>query len=195
MFKFPVEISARHIHLSQEHLDILFGPDYQLRKLRDISQPGEFASEETLILKTSKTEMKDIRIVGPLRKQTQVEISLTDARTLGLCPPIRLSGDLAGSEKCSLIGLKGKVNLTEGVIIAQRHLHLDPVSAKENELKDKETISIRVDSEKRAVTFHQVIVRVSPNFKNSFHLDTDESNAAGLTGNEQGIIIKDNLSR
>ncbi|MDD4995888.1 MAG: phosphate propanoyltransferase [Patescibacteria group bacterium] len=195
MFKVPVEISARHVHLSQEHLTILFGSDYQLNKLKDISQPGEFSCQETLILKTDKAEIKNVRIVGPLRKQTQAEISLTDARNLGIRPPIRISGDLTGSEKCSLIGPAGMIDLTEGVIVAQRHLHLDPVSAQENKLKNKEIVSVLVNSKNRAITFHQVMVRVSPNFKNSFHLDTDEGNAAGLRGGEQGIVIKNEFHK
>ncbi len=192
MFKVLAEISARHIHLNKEHLEILFGAGYQLKKLREVSQPGEFAGEETLLLKTRKSEIKKVRIVGPLRKQTQVEISLTDARCLGLHPPIRLSGDLINSEKCSLVGPAGKIDLSEGVIIAWRHLHLDSISAQENGFKDNQTVSVRINSEKRPVTFHQVVVRVSPDFKNSFHLDTDESNAAGLQGKEEGIIIKKN---
>jgi len=191
MFKVPVEISARHVHLSQNHLAVLFGPDHHLKKLRDVSQPGEFASEETVVLQTKGEEMRNVRIVGPVRNKTQVEISLTDARKLGLRPPIRTSGDLVGSEKCSLIGPVGKVNLKEGVIISQRHLHLDPDSALENGLNDKELVSVRVDSKQRAITFHQVMVRISPDFKNSFHVDTDESNAVALEEGEDGIIVKE----
>ncbi len=190
MFKILAEISARHIHLEKEHFEILFGSGVKLKKIRDVSQPGEFAAEQTLIFKTPKSEIKRIRVVGPLRKQTQVEISKTDARKLGLNPPIRVSGDLDKSEKCQLIGPMGKVDLLQGVIIAQRHLHLEVESALKNNLKDQEIVSVRIGSKNRLITFHQVVARVSSEFKNSFHLDTDESNAAGLIGGEEGIVIK-----
>jgi len=192
MFKILAEISARHINLEKKHFEILFGSEEKLKSIRNISQPGEFAAEQTLILKTPKADIKRVRIVGPLREQTQVEISKTDARNLGLNPPIRISGNLNKSEKGELIGPIGKVDLFQGIIIAQRHLHLDSETALKNNLKNQEIVSVRIGSKNRLTTFHQVVVRVSSKFKNSFHLDTDESNAAGLIGGEEGIVIKNN---
>jgi putative phosphotransacetylase len=190
MDKILTEVSARHVHLSKQDGEKLFGPEKKLDKIKDLSQPGEFSAEQKVDLKTSKNILKGIRIIGPWREQTQVEISQTDAYFLGLNPPIRESGDLIGSEKCILIGPAGEVNLSAGVIIAQRHLHLDPLTAQENNLKNKDLVSVKINSVKRSLTFHQVVVRVNDNFKPAFHIDTDEGNAAGINKTTQGEIIK-----
>jgi len=195
MFKVIVEVSARHIHLSQKHLDQLFGQGYQLEKLKDLSQPGMFASQETLVIQTGKNKFNNVRIIGPLRGQTQVEISKSDAYYLGLNPPIRESGNLKASAKCKLIGPKGSIDLIEGVIVAQRHLHLDLQTAEQYNLKHGQFISVRINSEKRSATFHQVITRVSSEFKPAIHLDTDEGNTAGVRQNCEGIVLKDNEPR
>ncbi len=189
MSKVIVETSARHIHLCQEDLDKLFGKGHQLRKLRNLSQPSEFAAQETLIIKTPKNVLDKVRVVGPLRHQTQVEISKTDARWLGLNPPIRRSGDLDGSEKCILIGPKGQVRLTVGVIVAWRHLHLSPRFAKEHNLNEQNLVSVRVNQSARTLTFHNVYIRIGEGFAPVVHLDTDEANAAGIVGPTEGEII------
>ncbi len=195
MFKTIVEVSARHVHLSQKHLDCLFGQGYQLKKLKDLSQPGMFSTQETLVVETIKNKFNNVRIIGPLRNQTQVEISKSDAYYLGINPPIRKSGDLTGSEKCKLIGPKGEIDLEKGVIVAQRHLHLDLQTAEQYNLKNNQLVSVKIDSEKRSITFHQIITRVSAEFKPAIHLDTDEGNAAGIKQIEQGIVLKNNEPR
>ena len=195
MFQVLVEVSARHLHLSKKDFKSLFGIEGKLDKVRELSQPGEFASDKTITLKTENNIIENVRIIGPFRDQTQVEISQTDAYFLGINPPIRKSGDIINSEKCILIGPKGEVDLPEGVIIAQRHLHLDSKTAQENNLKDGNFISIKVDSENRTITFHQVVVRVSKNYMPAFHVDTDEGNAAGIDRTSQGVVIKSNEPR
>jgi len=189
MFKILVEISARHVHLSPKHLEKLFGPGYQLNKLKDLSQKGQFAAKETVILKTLKSEIPNVRIVGPVRKKTQVEISKTDAIKLGINPPIRKSGDLAGSAGCVLIGPKGKVKLKEGVIIAWRHLHLNPRLVQKYGLTSRKYVSVKVKTQKRSLTFHQVYLQIDPSFTPSFQIDTDEANAAGIEGETEGIVM------
>ena len=189
MFKVLVEVSARHIHLSQECLDQLFGQGYKIKKLKDLSQPGLFAAQETLIVQTAKNKFDKVRIIGPTRPQTQAEISKSDAYYLGINPPIRKSGNLAGSEKCKLIGPKGDIDLAEGVIIAQRHLHLDLQTAEQNNLKDGQFVSVKIDSANRATTLHRVLVRVSSDFRPAVHLDTDEGNTAGVDKEIQGEIV------
>jgi propanediol utilization protein len=190
MDKILTEVSARHVHLSKQDGEKLFGSGKELKKIKDLSQPGEFSAEQKVDLKTSKNILKEVRIIGPWREQTQVEISQTDAYFLGLNPPIRESGDLADSEKCVLIGPQGEVNLSAGVIVAQRHLHLDLFTAKKNNLKNKDLVSVKIDSEKRSLVFHQVVVRVDSNFEPAFHIDTDEGNAAGIKKTALGEIIK-----
>lgn len=189
MFKVLVEISARHIHLSPEHFNRLFGEKSELKKIKDLSQKGEFAAEQTLVVKTSKNRFDKVRVIGPLRKETQVEISLTDARFLGLKPPVRISGDLEDSEKCELIGPQGKVELDKGVIIAQRHLHLDPQTARERGFEQDELVSVKIEGESRPTAFYQVKVRVADNFTPALHLDTDEANAAGIGEKGEGIVL------
>ena len=192
MFKTIVEVSARHVHLSEKHLDCLFGQGHQLKKIKDLSQPGMFSAQETLVVETIKNKFNNVRIIGPLRSQTQVEISKSDAYYLGINPPIRKSGDLTGSEKCKLIGPKGEIDLEKGVIVAQRHLHLDLQTAEQYNLKNNQLVSVKIDSEKRSITFHQIIIRVSADFKPAIHLDTDEGNAAGIKYIEEGIVLKNN---
>jgi putative phosphotransacetylase len=188
IFKTPIEVSARHLHLSLHDCEKLFGKNYKLTKLRDISQPGEFAAQETVVVKTEKSGFEKVRIVGPLRKKTQVEISKTDAYKLGINPPLRQSGDLKKSVGCLLIGRKGKVNLKQGVIISQRHLHIDNLTAKKFGLRNNQSVSVKINSLTRPTTFYKVIVRVADNYKLGFHLDTDEANAAGVDGKIKGDI-------
>ena len=177
-----IEYSARHVHLSQEHQDILFGPGYEMKKLKELSQTGQYAYEEKVIVKGSKGQT-EARVLGPCRKQTQVELAFSDGFKLGVATPVRVSGDLAGSGRCELIGPKGSVELEEGVINDQRHLHCSDAEAAEYGLKSGDVISVRVPGE-TPITVHQVAVRVHPSFRMNIHLDTDEANAASLR--EQG---------
>jgi putative phosphotransacetylase len=186
--KIPVEVSARHCHLSIEVLEKLFGEGYELTKIRQLSQPSDFACEETVTIKAGEKKMEKVRVVGPLRKQTQVEISRTDAFSLGVNPPLRLSGDLANSSPITIIGPEGQVDLENGLIIALHHIHCNQDEADALGLKNKDAVAVKFDSE-RPVTFYDVLVRVGDNYKLCLHLDTDEGNAAGLNKGGEGIII------
>ncbi len=189
MKEIMVETSARHIHLSQEHVDILFGAGYQLTNKKDLSQPGQFACAEKLEVVGPKGVLK-ASILGPVRKASQVELSLTDARTVGVAAPIRESGDIAGSGACTLRNpLNGaEVTLTEGVIAAKRHIHLTPDTAAEYGVKDKQIVSVKINSE-RTTIFGDVVVRVHENFAPAMHIDTDEANAACAFGACSGVVI------
>lgn len=186
--KILVETSARHIHLTREHVDILFGAGHQLTSKKALSQPGQFACEEKVTVKGEKGELK-MSVLGPERNATQVEVSLTDARTLGVKAPVRESGDIAGSGACTLVGPCGTVEISEGVIAAKRHIHLTPETAAELGLCDKQIVSVKLDTE-RSLVFGDVVVRVSPKFAPAMHIDTDESNAACAFGEVYGEIIK-----
>jgi len=189
MTKILVETSGRHVHLSQDHLEKLFGPGYQLSKLRDLSQPTEFAAKEQLIIKTDKNSFNNVRVVSPVRAQTQVEISQTDANFLGLTPPIRRSGDLAGSARCILIGPRGQVELEEGVIVGRRHIHLNPRSLSNFGLIDGQTVSVKINHPERGLVFNNVDLRIDEDFALAMHIDTDEANAAGIDKTAEGEII------
>lgn len=186
--KILVETSARHIHLTKEHIEILFGAGHQLTVKKMLSQPGQFACEEKVTVKGEKGELK-MSVLGPERKATQVEVSLTDARTLGIKAPVRESGDIAGSGACTLVGPCGTVEISEGVIAAKRHIHLTPETAAELGLSDKQIVSVKLDTE-RSLVFGDVVVRVSDKFAPAMHIDTDESNAACAFGEVYGEIIK-----
>ena len=145
--KFLVETSARHVHVTQEHLEILFGKGYELTKKKDLSQPGQFACEERVTVVGPKKELKGVSILGPVRKATQVELSLTGARSIGVAAPVRESGDVAGSAGCKLIGPAGEVELTEGVIAAKRHIHATPADAEQLGVKNGDIVSVKVDTD------------------------------------------------
>lgn len=179
-----IEYSARHVHLSQEHQDALFGAGYEMKKLKELSQTGQYAYEEKVVVKGPKGEMK-ARVLGPCREQTQVELAFSDGFRLGLETPVRVSGDLAGSGKCTLVGPAGTVELEEGVINDERHLHISDVEAEEHGLKNGDFLSVTVPGE-TPVTLHNVVVRVRQDFRMNVHLDTDEANAASME--KQGII-------
>jgi putative phosphotransacetylase len=185
----PVGISNRHLHVSQEHLEILFGKGHELTPTKPLSQPGQFACEETVNLIGPKSTLSKVRILGPVRPNTQVEVSKTDSFTLGANPPVRDSGALSGSASIIIEGPAGKVEIKEGLVIAQRHLHLHTDEAKELGLNDKDWISLKFEGE-RGLTFDRVLVRAHPNFAKDFHLDTDEANAAGLSNGMLGTIIR-----
>jgi putative phosphotransacetylase len=188
MKQFIVETSARHVHVSQADLETLFGAGYQLTPKKDLSQPGQYACAERVDVVGPKKTLTGVSILGPVRKETQVEISLTDARTLGVSAAIRESGDIDGTAGIKLVGPAGEVEITKGVIAAKRHVHLDPATAEELGVKDKQIVSVKVDGE-RGLTFGEVVVRVNPNFAPAVHLDTDEANAAALSGEVYGEII------
>ena len=183
-----VEISARHLHLSQEHLDILFGAGHQLTNKKDLSQPGQFACEEKVEVIGAKGSLK-MSVLGPVRPETQVEISLTDARSIGVKAPVRESGVVAGSGSCKLVGPCGEVDLTEGVMAAKRHIHMTPEDAEKAGIVDKQIVKLSVKSEGRSLIFDDVVARVSPKYATAAHLDTDEANAAGISGTVEGEII------
>lgn len=190
MAKVLVETSARHVHLSEEHVKILFGEGATLTKKKDLSQPGQFACEERVTVVGPKKSLERVSVLGPTRPSTQVEVSFTDARTLGVDAPVRESGDIAGSGACKLIGPAGEVELSEGVIIAKRHIHFTPEDAAEFGVEDKEIVSVKIDSNGRSLVFGDVVVRVSPKFAAAMHIDTDEANAACAFGKTYGEIIK-----
>ncbi len=188
MKKVIVETSARHIHVSAADLAVLFGADHKLTNKKDLSQPGQFACEEKVIVRGPKGELK-MSILGPERKETQVEVSFTDARTLGVVAPIRESGDIAGSAACTVVGPCGEVELKEGVIVAKRHIHLTPEVAEEFGVQDKQIVSVKVETDGRSLTFGDVICRVNPTYAPAMHIDTDEANAAAMKGVVEGEII------
>ncbi|HHU27667.1 TPA: phosphate propanoyltransferase [bacterium] len=188
--KIVVETSARHIHLSEEDLAKLFGEGYKLTPKKELSQPGQFACEERLTVVGPKREIPNVIILGPTRAKTQVEVSATDARTLGLNPPVRESGDVEGSAPCVLRGPKGEIELKEGVIIAKRHIHVTPEDAVELGVKDRDIVGLKVETPNRSLIFGDVVVRVSEKFATYVHLDTDEANAAGISGTVYGEIVK-----
>ncbi|MFQ5866001.1 MAG: phosphate propanoyltransferase [bacterium] len=196
----PVGVSSRHFHISQKDLEALFGKGHQLCRLRDISQKGQYACHETLDVTGPKGKITGIRIVGPARGQTQLEISRTDAYRLGIDPPVRYSGDLAGTASVKIIGPKGELDLKEGVIIAQRHIHMDPRTAGEFGVRDRDRVfvapavngAIDPNCEPRITIFGNVLIRVDDSFVLDFHIDIDEANASGLkTGDHVYLVGKD----
>ena len=185
-----VETSARHVHVTREALDILFGEGFELTKKKDLSQPGQFASNESVAVIGPKGQFPAVSILGPIRPECQVEISLADARSIGVEAPVRESGDVAGSGPCKLVGPCGEVELKEGVIAAQRHIHATPEDAEKYGLKDKQLVSVKVDSGLgRSLIFSDVVVRVSPKYALAMHIDTDESNAACAVPGLMGEIL------
>ncbi len=185
-----VEISARHIHVTKEDLETLFGAGYELTVKKELSQPGQFASNEKVKVIGTKGEFPAVSILGPCRTATQVELSLTDARSIGVTAPVRESGDVAGSGACKLVGPAGEVELTEGVIAAKRHIHMNPAEAEAAGVKNGEIVAVEIPSNGRKLTFGDVVVRVSDKYTNAMHIDTDEANAAAMAPNSIGTIIK-----
>ena len=184
----PIGVSNRHIHLSRTDLEALFGAGYQLKPWRDLSQPGQFAAAETVMIGGPKGFIERVRVLGPLRKQTQVEISRHDGFQLGSNPPLRESGNLSGSAPITVIGPKGAVQLREGLIIARRHIHMTPADAAEYGLKDGAIVQVKLGGE-RGLVYDQVVVRVNDQFRLELHLDLDEANAAGQDQNGAAYLI------
>ena len=186
----PVGVSNRHIHLSAEHVDILFGKGYELTPIKDLSQPGQFACKETLtIVGPSLRPIENVRVLGPVRSASQVEISRTDSFTLKVKPPVRESGDIAGSAPITIIGPKGVVTLKEGCIIANRHIHMSLEEGSAFGLKDGDYVDVDVQGERRT-KFYDVQVRVNKAFSLEMHIDTDDANAAGIGNGARVTIAK-----
>ena len=186
--KVSIGVSNRHVHLTRNHLDILFGEGYELEKKVDINQPGQFAATDVVTIKTDKSEIKNVRILGPIREYTQVEISKTDAYTLGLNPPIRDSGDLKGSEQITIIGPKGSINIEEGCIIANRHIHILPSQMKAYGLEGKEKVNVKLNGEKGGIITN-VYLKVSDKAYFELHIDTDDANAHLIKNGDIGEIL------
>lgn len=186
--RIPIGVSARHVHLSQEDLETLYGKGYQLNKKKDL-MGGQFAAQECVTVIGMKLRaIENVRVLGPVRKQSQVEISQTDAVKLGVKAPVRLSGDLAGSAPIALVGPKGVVYLKEGCIVAQRHIHMAPADAERFGVKDKQVVKVRFESGRGGV-FEDVQIRIDPTFTLEMHIDTDEANGLGIT-KDMGYLIK-----
>ena len=188
--QFLIETSARHVHLSEEDFKVLFGEDATLTIKKELSQPGQYACEERVTVVGPKKELPGVSILGPFRPRSQVEVSATDARSIGLGIAIRESGDLAGTPGCILRGPKGEVELLHGVIVAKRHIHCTPEDANELNVEDKEVVSVKVNSNGRSLIFGDVVVRVRPNLSLAMHIDTDESNAGYVAPGTMGEIVK-----
>lgn len=188
--KAPVGISNRHVHLSEADVDKLFGSGHKLTNIKDLSQPGQFAADETVTLVGPKGVIPRVRVLGPTRGQTQVEISRTDAFALGVKPPVRDSGDHAGSAgQVTVVGPNGAMTLSQGIILAKRHVHMTPSDAERMGLRNKDIVKVRCGGP-RALTFDQVLVRVHEDFALDCHLDTDEANAAMLSNGDEVEILR-----
>jgi len=188
-YKVPVGISNKHLHLSEQALATLFGEGHKLTPYKELVQPGQYAAHEQVDIVGPKGSFKNIRIIGPTRPQTQVEISMTDARALGIEAPVRESGKLEGSPGIRLVGPKGEVELESGAIVALRHIHLSPEQAREAGLQDKDLVDVKVYG-KRPLIFEDVLIRSGEGHFREFHIDTDEANAAGVSNNDEAEILR-----
>jgi putative phosphotransacetylase len=184
----PIGVSARHVHLSQEHLEILFGANYQLTKRADLSQPGQFAANETVTVVGPKGSLEKVRILGPVRRNTQIEVSKTDSIKLGLNPPLRESGNIKDSSPATIVGPKGSIYLAEGLIIAQNHIHMSPSDAENFKVENGQYVQVQSQG-MRPLLFDQVLIRVSSRYQLEMHIDTDEANAALCVTGDKGILI------
>lgn len=184
----PVGVSARHIHLTKEHIAALFGDGYELNVLKPLSQPGQFAAQETVAVIGPKGRFEKVRILGPARKASQLEISKTDSFQLGVAPPVRESGNIEDTPGLTVQGPGGEVTLERGVIIAARHIHFHTTEAAEWGISDKQLLRVRVEGE-RSVVFEHVIARVSDQFALDMHIDTDEANASGASTGDTAVIL------
>lgn len=183
----PVEVSARHVHLSQEDVELLFGPGHTLTKKRDLSQPGQFLSEERVSIVTAKGEFRNVAVLGPARKATQVEISMTDAKALGLAAPVRQSGDVKGSPDICIFSKDKMILAKEAVIIAQNHIHMTPKDATSYGVQDGQRVKVKMNTA-RPIEFEDVVIRVNDNFQLAMHIDFDEANACAFEKNNTGTL-------
>ncbi len=189
MKNFIVETSARHVHVTQETLEILFGKGATLTHKKDLSQPGQFACEERVTIVGPKKELPNVSILGPCRPADQVELSATDARSIGIVAPVRESGDVAGSGACKIVGPCGEVEINEGVIVAKRHIHLTPADAEELGVVDKQVVCVKIKTADRTAILCDTVCRVHENYARAMHIDTDESNAVGAGRDQMGEIV------
>lgn len=187
---FEVEASGRHVHLSRKELDVLFGTGYELTKAKDLSQPGQYASKERLTVVGPKGAFHNVVILGPVRKESQVEVSLTDCLQLGVKAPIRESGDIEGTPGIVLVNGDKSVSLDKGLIVAKRHVHMTPEDAEKLGVKNHDIVKVKVEGA-RPLVFDDVVIRVSPKFATYMHIDYDEANACGFSKGIRGRIIKD----
>lgn len=187
--KILIEVSARHVHVTTEDLETLFGKGYQLTPKKDLSQPGQYAAAERVDLVGPRSTIKNVSILGPVRAASQVEVSMSDARTLGLNPSIRESGNIDGTIGVQLVGPAGSVTLDKGLIVAKRHVHLTPEAAEAQGVVNGQVVEIKVHTDDRSMTFGDVVIRVSEKFAPAMHIDTDEANAAGITSTAWGEIV------
>lgn len=188
--KIPIETSARHIHLSLADFQVLFGPEAEMHYKKELSQPGQYACEERLTIVGPKNRLDNVVVLGPYRSASQVELSVTDARKLGLPSVIRQSGDIEGTPGCTLIGPYGQLDLEQGVIVAKRHIHMTPLDAIRAHVKDNDIVFVITTSYERSLIFSDVVVRVSPSFKLAMHVDTDEANSFANEDDPSGVILK-----
>lgn len=188
--KIPIETSARHIHLSEHDYRQLFGTDAQIQNIQELSQPGQYLTDARVTVKGPRGVFERVAVLGPFRKDTQVEISVTDARKLGIPSCIRQSGDIKDTPGCTLVGPAGELELNEGVIVAKRHIHMTPVDAIRMRVHDNDSVFVIVESFERALIYADVIVRVNPNFRLAMHIDTDEANAFANDESPTGVIVK-----
>ncbi len=189
--KILIETSARHVHVSAEALEVLFGKGAELTKKKDLSQPGQYACEERVTIVGPKKQLANVSILGPVRPATQVELSATDARSIGVPVVIRESGDIAGTPGCKIIGPAGEIEISEGVIVAKRHIHMIPETAEKLGLKNKDIVWVKAETDGRTALLGDVVVRVSETFADAMHIDTDESNAICAAPGMFGEIIKE----
>jgi putative phosphotransacetylase len=187
--RIPISISARHVHLCREHVEKLFGEGHELTPTKELSQPGQFAAEERVTLVGPRGSIEGVRVLGPMRAATQVEISRTDERALGIDAPIRASGDIDDSLGLELVGSAGRIALAQGVIQAKRHIHMSPEDAERFGVRDDDYVMVRVGGE-RGIIFDDVLVRVNEDYALDMHIDTDEANAADLQPGDTGVLIK-----
>lgn len=187
--KVYIGVSARHIHLSQEHIELLFGKGYTLKVLKQLSQPNQFAAEEVISVIGPKSRIDNIRILGPSRGRSQLEISRTDSFALGIQPPVRDSGDLEGTPGIRVVGPVGEIELQEGVIVASRHIHIHPEEARKWGISNKQWLTVRLDGG-RPLILEQVLARVSEQFTLELHIDTDEANAAGVKTGDWAVLVE-----
>ena len=188
--KIPIETSARHIHLSEVDYKILFGENANINFLQELSQPGQYVTDARVTVKGPKSSFERVAVLGPFRKQTQVEIAVTDARKLGIPSCIRQSGDIEDTPGCTLIGPAGELELKKGVIVAKRHIHMTPVDAIRMHVHDNDNVFVIVKSFERALIYADVVVRVDPGFRLAMHIDTDEANAFANDESPEGVILK-----
>jgi putative phosphotransacetylase len=188
--EFIVETSARHVHVTKEHFEILFGEGKSLTPKKDLSQPGQYAAEERVEVVGPKKSIPGVSILGPFRPDSQVELSLTDARSIGIAAPVRESGDIDGTPGCVITGPVGEITIDKGVIAAKRHIHLTPADAAELGVNDKEIASVKIVTDGRSAILSDVVIRVSDKFARAMHIDTDESNAVAAGRDQKGEIVK-----